>query len=366
MTTKLKLSGVSKRFGERDAVRDLSLELASGEFLSLLGPSGCGKSTTLAMIAGFILPDAGDIMIDGIRINDLSPRQRRVGLVLQDYAVFTSLSVRANLAFGLEVKGLSRRKRSRVVDELARRLDILDLLDRRGGSLNMSEMQRVALARTLAVEPDLLLLDEPMSNLDAEIRARLRGELRQLQQSLAQSVLYVTHDQAEALSMSDRVVVMRDGEIVQVGTPEEIYRRPTNRFVAEFVGDPPLNVIPCDVTAGAVMLTIALPGGVMLDRSVAHIVSGRHWLGVRPHDIELVDKGTAGAIPAVLRFVEDFGARHVLHAEYADGALLRVEVLPNSRSVGETLHLLCSADRALLIERNGERVIPLRRLEDAA
>jgi multiple sugar transport system ATP-binding protein len=274
--------------------------------------------------------------------------------------------VRANLAFGLEVKGLSRSKRRHVVDEIAQRLDILDLLDRRGGSLSMSEMQRVALARTLATEPQLLLLDEPMSNLDAEIRARLRGELRQLQKSLAQTVLYVTHDQAEALSMSDRVAVMRDGEIVQVATPDEIYRRPVDRFVAEFIGDPPLNLIPCDVTADAAALAIVVPGGAVLNLSAASIVSGRHWLGVRPHDIEVVDQGAPGTVPAVLRFVENFGARHVLHAEHAGGDLVRVEAVPGGRAMGETLYLRFPAERVLLIERTSERVIPLRRLEAAA
>ncbi len=363
--SKLTLSRISKRFSGRDAVRDLSLTLDRGEFLSLLGPSGCGKSTTLGMIAGFIAPDAGDILIDGNRVNDLSPQQRRIGLVLQDYAVFTSLTVRANLSFGLEVKGLKRGKRRQAVAELARQFGLSDLLDRRGGSLNMSEMQRVALARTLATEPELLLLDEPMSNLDAETRARLRGELRQLQKSLAQTVLYVTHDQAEALSMSDRVAVMRDGEIVQQATPHDIYHRPANRFVAEFIGDPPLNVIPCDVATDAAATAIALPGGAVLRSSALPIAPGRHWLGVRPHDVEVVATASPGAVQAPLRFVENFGARHVLHAEYA-GDLLRIEAVPAARSIGEMLHLRFTADRVLLIDRSSERVVPFRQLEAAA
>lgn len=363
--SKLTLSKISKHFSGRDAVRDLSLTLDRGEFLSLLGPSGCGKSTTLGMIAGFIAPDAGDILIDGNRVNDLSPQQRRIGLVLQDYAVFTSLTVRANLSFELEVKGLKRGKRRQAVAELARQFGLSDLLDRRGGSLNMSEMQRVALARTLATEPELLLLDEPMSNLDAETRARLRGELRQLQKSLAQTVLYVTHDQAEALSMSDRVAVMRDGEIVQQATPHDIYHRPANQFVAEFIGDPPLNVIPCDVATDAAATAIALPGGAVLRSSALPIAPGRHWLGVRPHDVEVVATASPGAVQAPLRFVENFGARHVLHAEYA-GDLLRIEAVPAARSIGEMLHLRFTADRVLLIDRSSERVVPFRQLEAAA
>jgi ABC-type sugar transport system ATPase subunit len=363
--TKLELNAIHKRFGGHDAVRNLSLTLDRGEFLSLLGPSGCGKSTTLGMIAGFVAPDAGDILIDGKWINELSPQQRGIGLVLQDYAVFTSLSVRANLSFGLEVRRIRRGQRRSAVDELARQFDLVHLLDRRGGNLNMSEMQRVALARTLATEPELLLLDEPMSNLDAEIRARLRGELRQLQKSLRQTVLYVTHDQAEALSMSDRIAVMRDGQIVQVASPDDIYRRPVNRFVAEFMGDPPLNIIACEVTSDFATTTIALPGGAVLQMPKAAIAAGRHWLGVRPHDVELEAMASPGAVQAILRFVENFGARHVLHAECA-GDLIRIEAMPAARTIGDMLHLRFSAERVLLIDRVSERVIPVRQLEAAA
>jgi multiple sugar transport system ATP-binding protein len=362
---KLELREVSKRFADREAVRDLSLTLGGGEFLSLLGPSGCGKSTTLGMISGFIRPDAGVILIDGVRVNELSPQRRRIGLVLQDYAVFTRLTVRANLAFGLHMKGLKRSERRSAVDGLARLFNLVDLLDRRGGSLNMSEMQRVALARTLGTQPELLLLDEPMSNLDAEIRAHLRGELRQLQKSLGQTVLYVTHDQAEALSMSDRIAVMRDGKIVQVASPDDVYHRPVNRFVAEFIGDPPLNLIPCEVCVDGPKIAIAVAENALFQVYGVNVASGRHLLGVRPHDVELVDKAAAGALPAPLRFVENFGARHVLHVEYG-GELLRIEAEPMVRSIGDILHLRFSAGRTLLIDRASERVIPFQQLEAVA
>lgn len=365
MAGKLELRGIRKRFDQRDAVRNLSLTLGRGEFLSLLGPSGCGKSTTLAMVAGFVRPDEGDIIVDGRRVNDLPPQRRRIGLVFQDYAVFTSLSVRANLAFGLEVKGLRASERRRAVEALARQLDLTDLLDRRGGSLNMSEMQRVALARTLATEPELLLLDEPMSNLDAEIRGRLRGELRQIQKSLAQTVLYVTHDQAEALSMSDRIAVMRDGELLQVATPDDIYHRPINRFVAEFIGDPPLNVISCDLRVDAGQTAIELPGGTVLPAARVAMEPGRHWLGVRPHDLQLVAEAIPGAAAATLRFVENFGATHVLHGEYS-GELIRIETAPRPWTIGQTLYLRLAPGRVLLIDRASERVVPLGSLEAAA
>lgn len=365
MVGKLELKRISKRFAGRDAVHNLSLALGKGEFFSLLGPSGCGKSTTLAMIAGFVKPDGGDILVDGHRINDVSPQRRRIGLVFQDYAVFTSLTVRGNLAFGLEVKGMKRSERRRAVESLARQLDLAEILDRRGGSLNMSEMQRVAMARTLATEPELLLLDEPMSNLDAEIRARLRGELRQIQRSLAQTVFYVTHDQAEALSMSDRIAVMRDGELLQVATPDDIYHRPINRFVAEFIGDPPINLIPCDVQIDAMKMAIMLRGGVTLPAAIAAIDPGRHWLGVRPHNIQLVPEGGAGTAPSVLRFVENFGAKHVLHVEYGDD-LIQIEAAPGARAIGTTLYLRFNSARVLLIDRINERVVPFQRLEVAA
>jgi multiple sugar transport system ATP-binding protein len=189
MAPRLALIDVVKRFEGTAAVNGISLALAPGEFFSLLGPSGCGKSTTLAMVAGFLEPDAGDIRVDGHSVIDLPPQARRIGLVFQDYAVFSKLTVAENLSFGLEVRKVRRAERRRLVSALAERLGLTPILGRRSGSLNMSEMQRVALARVLITNPELLLLDEPMSNLDAEIRASLRGELKRIQQDLRQSVL---------------------------------------------------------------------------------------------------------------------------------------------------------------------------------
>ncbi|MEO1105979.1 MAG: ABC transporter ATP-binding protein, partial [Pseudomonadota bacterium] len=249
MTARLALDGVAKSFGETLAVRDMSLSLAPGEFVSLLGPSGCGKSTTLAMVAGFETPTRGTILIDGKDVSRRPPGKRAIGLVFQDYAVFSRLSVRGNLLFGLEAQGVGRAERKRRFEAIVERLDLGHLLNRRGANLNMSEMQRVALARVLVTEPLLLLLDEPMSNLDAAIRERLRTELKALQQDLGQTVLYVTHDQVEAMAMSDRIAVMNDGVIEQIGTPEDIYHRPATRFVAEFIGDPPINPLPSVVSA---------------------------------------------------------------------------------------------------------------------
>ena len=352
MTPRLELYRLTKGFDGAVAVKHVDLAVAPGEFISLLGPSGCGKSTTLAMIAGFVQPDSGEVRVDGRVVNQLPPQRRRLGLVFQDYAVFSRLSVRRNLLFGLEAQGVARQERGERVSEMSHKLGLDTLLDRRGATLNMSEMQRVAIARVLVTRPELLLLDEPMSNLDAAIRASLRTELKQIQTDLRQTVLYVTHDQAEAMAMSDRIAVMRAGEILQIGSPEAIYHRPATRFVAEFIGDPPMNILPCEVSrsgAGAAVRT-ALHGPLPLGNVEAP--PGRYVLGIRPHDVALVDAGRAGAATAIVRFVENLGAEHILHVEYGDG-LLAVAAPPHTAGDGdpvsitfrtEALHLISEED----------------------
>ncbi len=362
---KLELREVDKRYDRVHAVKRLSLRLMKGEFVSLLGPSGCGKSTTLAMIAGFEPPNSGEIAVDGRRIEHLPAQRRRIGLVFQDYAVFSKLTVRANLSFGLEAKGTPRDTRHRLVAEMASRLELTGTLDRRGGRLNMSEMQRVALGRVLLTEPELVLLDEPMSNLDAALRAGLRSELKQIQKQLGQTVLYVTHDQVEAMSMSDRIAVMNAGELQQYGTPDEIYNRPRNRFVAEFIGDPPINLLPCEIktVAGRMVADTACHRGLVLGRG--RIDPGRHWLAIRPHHIVAAPAPGVGWAPAIVRFVENLGAEHVLHVEYGD-SLARVVVAPGFAGEGETVHLAIDPARAHLIDGASGDAVPLAPAEAAA
>jgi putative spermidine/putrescine transport system ATP-binding protein len=232
----LSLRALSKRYGRTAAIDKITLEVAPGEFLSLLGPSGSGKTSILMAIAGFVQPDAGDILLDGVRINDLPPEKRNFGVVFQGYALFPHMSVRANVGYPLSVRGVAR---SDIELRVKRALDLVQLgalAERLPRHLSGGQQQRVALARALVFEPALVLLDEPLSALDKKLRAELQIELKALHSRLGTTFIFVTHDQEEAMAMSDRIVILRDGRIEQVGTPWELYQRPVNRFVAEFLG----------------------------------------------------------------------------------------------------------------------------------
>ncbi|MBB4303216.1 putative spermidine/putrescine transport system ATP-binding protein [Rhodobium orientis] len=232
----LRLDGLSKHYGDVIAVEDLSLDVADGEFVSLLGPSGCGKTTTLRMVAGFIKPTAGRIGIAGKDVTALPPYKRDTGMVFQNYALFPHMTVAENVAFGLENLGVERSERMTRVHEMLRMVELDHLSDRRPAALSGGQQQRVALARALALQPALLLLDEPFSNLDAQLRVRLREDMTRIIERIGVTTLFVTHDQEEALALSDRIVVMSTGRVEQIGSPGEIYERPSSRFVADFIG----------------------------------------------------------------------------------------------------------------------------------
>src|SRR5437588_5229402 len=238
MTTSaaLTLSGLHKRFGQTAAVEGVDLEVGAGEFMSLLGPSGSGKTTVLRMVAGFEDPDSGSILVNGTRINEKPAHRRNMGMVFQAYSLFPTMTARQNIEFGLRLRGLSKRERAAKATEALALVRLTDHGDRYAHQLSGGEQQRVALARALALEPSVLLLDEPLSALDAKVRVHLRDEIRSIQSRLGITTLYVTHDQEEALAISDRIAVMSAGRIQQVGTPAEIYTQPANPFVAEFVG----------------------------------------------------------------------------------------------------------------------------------
>jgi multiple sugar transport system ATP-binding protein len=287
---KLELVRLRKEYEDGDvvAVDDIDLAIEAGETVALLGSSGCGKSTTLNMIVGLETPTSGDIQIDGQTVVATPAGQRNVGMVFQDYAVFTHMSVRRNLAFGLEIRRRDRGRINRAVDEVAELLGMADKLDVRARDLGGSELQRVAIGRTLVTKPDILLLDEPLSNLEAEARLAMRRELRRLQSEIGLTIIYVTHDQVEALSLADRIAVMNAGRILQVAATSTIFARPDHTFVAGFLGSPPMNLLRgrFERRDGRVWFSkghFALPLG-----QGEVLPSGYYTLGVRPEALHLV------------------------------------------------------------------------------
>ncbi|WP_419175955.1 ABC transporter ATP-binding protein [Desulfosediminicola sp.] len=295
---KLELVALKKEYdnGNVVAVDEIDLHIQQGETLALLGSSGCGKSTTLNMIVGLEYPTSGDILIDGQSIISTPPGQRNVGLVFQDYAVFSSMTVRKNLAFGLEVRNKRKDIVARAVDEVAELLDMKDKLDVSARELGGSELQRVAIGRTLVTKPEILLLDEPLSNLEAAARLAMRKELRRLQSEIGLTIIYVTHDQVEALSLANRIAVMNNGKILQAEETTKICERPDHTFVAGFLGSPPMNLIQGNFRTGDSTIlfeknSFEIP--VTFATTTPSFPDGRFTLGIRPEEIKLVDPTTA-------------------------------------------------------------------------
>ena len=287
--TGLRLAGLTKRYGPGPAAVDgMSLEVAAGEFMALLGPSGCGKTTCLRMVAGLVPPDAGSIEVGGRDVTGLPPFRRNMGLVFQNYALFPHMDVAANMSFGLEMRGVAGAERARLVAEALRLVRLEGYERRRPRELSGGQQQRVALARALVIRPDVLLLDESLSNLDAKLREQMRLEIRDIQRKLGITTVFVTHDQVEALSMCDRVAVMDRGRVSQVGSPEDLYERPANRFVAGFVGR--ANWLAGTAVAGGVDLA-----GTRV--AVAHdaLPGARVEVMLRPHRLRLRRAGEASA-----------------------------------------------------------------------
>jgi iron(III) transport system ATP-binding protein len=292
--SEVRLEGVGKRFGETWAVRDVSLHVRAGEFYTFLGPSGCGKTTLLRIIAGFAFPDEGGVWLDGELVNALPPWEREVGMVFQSYAIWPHMTVFENVAFGLRERRVPRADIGKQVGDALRMVNLEGLEGRRPSQLSGGQQQRVALARTLVVQPRVLLLDEPLSNLDARLRAQMRLELLKLQRDLGITTIYVTHDQEEALALSTRIAVMSVGAVVQVGTPREIYEAPRERFVAEFVGA--ANLLGGEVrpAAGSTITVITDLGvEIQVARPAPDApASGRILLTIRPEAMDLLPPGS--------------------------------------------------------------------------
>jgi multiple sugar transport system ATP-binding protein len=324
----IELVNISKQYGAVQVIDNLSLTINSNEFMVFLGPSGCGKSTLLRMIAGLEGIDGGEIRIDGKRIDHLPPGERGIAMVFQHYALYPHMSVRDNMAFGLRNIGVDEAEIGRRVTEAAQVLVLDKLLDRKPGQLSGGQRQRVAIGRAIVKEPQAFLFDEPLSNLDAALRVRTRVELAQLHNRVKSTMVFVTHDQIEAMTLAHRIVVMNNRRIEQVGTPMEIYARPATRFVAEFVGSPAMNFLPVKLEGEVVRLTDGAT--VRTAVRVNDLASSGHYtLGVRAEAISIGQAGT-GDTDAVVEVIERLGDRTLVYARIADNSLLVAEAKGDS------------------------------------
>jgi ABC-type sugar transport system ATPase subunit len=358
--SRITLAKLCKSYGPVDVLKDIDLDIVDGELMVFVGPSGCGKSTLLRQIAGLDRPTTGEIRIDGKLVNTVPAADRGLAMVFQSYALYPHMSVRQNLAFGLENAKMPRPEIEARITEAARMLEIAGLLERRPGQLSGGQRQRVAIGRAIVRNPTAFLLDEPLSNLDAELRISTRAELAALHQRLKTTMIYVTHDQVEAMTLADRIVVLRAGRIEQVGTPLDLYNRPANRFVAGFIGAPRMNFLDATLAAGeegGLALPLGGKGGVIgyAAGAVAARPGEAVTLGIRPQHIGV---GAAeDGVPAVVRLVEALGSETIVHTDLADGRPL-LAVLPGQHRLvpGETVGLRLDREKTHLFGADGGRL----------
>ena len=356
----LALRHLSKSYGNTVIIGDLSLDIASGEFVVFVGPSGCGKSTLIRMIAGLEPITGGDLLIDGARVNDVGPADRGLAMVFQSYALYPHMTVRANLGFALRLAGVPRAERDSRVEAAARVLHLDAVLDSKPGQLSGGQRQRVAIGRAIVRSPKIFLFDEPLSNLDAALRAAMRVELARLHADLKATMIYVTHDQVEAMTMADRIVVLRAGVIEQVGTPLDIYRHPVNLFVAGFIGSPAMNLLPATIAGvSADGCRVALVDGATMIPAVdaSGLAAGDPvTLGVRPEGLSPGEGDLAGTV----RLVEQLGAVSLVHVELAAGIEVVAQV-PGSDSchVGDPVRLAIDSAHCHVFDAAGRALAAL-------
>jgi multiple sugar transport system ATP-binding protein len=349
------LEKVVKKYGAVGVVHGIDLSIAHQEFVVLVGPSGCGKSTTLRMIAGLEDITSGLVRIGGQVVNDLPPRKRNISMVFQNYALYPHMNVRDNLGFGLKIAGQSPEEIAKRVAEAADILGLAPLLDRTPAELSGGQRQRVAMGRAIVRNPDAFLFDEPLSNLDAKLRGQMRAEIKKLHRQVKTTVVYVTHDQVEAMTLADRIVVMKDGHIEQVGTPMEVFNHPQSTFVATFIGSPPMNLLPGHIEGGTVRLADGT-GVPVPDRLKAFVADGMAvQLGIRPDDISpvghgLSQDGPGAEVTLTVDLAEPLGMESLIYTRLADQEVQAKLYGPRIVAPGEVLTFRLALDRAHLFD----------------
>ncbi|PSJ57044.1 ABC transporter ATP-binding protein [Kumtagia ephedrae] len=358
------LRKLEKRYGATPVVHGIDLEVADREFIALVGPSGCGKSTTLRMIAGLEDISGGEIRIGGRTVNDLPPRSRNISMVFQSYALYPHMTVRENMGFSLKIAGRSQAEIDKAVAEAASMLSLEQLLERRPSQLSGGQRQRVAMGRAIVRRPEVFLFDEPLSNLDAKLRSQVRTEIKKLHARMQTTMVYVTHDQVEAMTLSDRIVIMRDGHIEQVGTPEEVFRRPATRFVAGFIGSPPMNLQEALVYDGA----LAFSGGATLPIPPEfrnQVTAGQKVVfGLRPDDIfpagHGLHSGDAAAVHTVelpIAITEPLGNETLVFADFDGREWVSRMLNPKPLKPGEKIAMSLDLGRAHLFDADTGRTL---------
>ena len=336
----VKLRNLAKTYaGGVSAVSAASVDIADGEFIVLVGPSGCGKSTILRMIAGLETITEGTVDIGGRCVNTLEPAERDIAMVFQNYALYPHMSVRRNMEYGLKNRGTPRDEIDRRIAAAAKTLQITEYLDRKPRALSGGQRQRVAMGRAIVREPAVFLFDEPLSNLDAKLRTQLRAELKDLHRRLGATFVFVTHDQVEAMSLADRIVIMSQGKIEQIGTPMELYERPASRFVAEFIGAPPMNVFDLETPAGQAIAALATapPQGAIA-------------VGVRPEQLRIAQ----GGVTAQVILIEALGAETLVHCAIGEARLILRDGHGSRVKLGDKVHLETAANALLFFDAHGQ------------
>jgi inositol-phosphate transport system ATP-binding protein len=351
------IENLTKKFGSVVGVEDLSLDIVDGEFVAFLGPSGCGKTTTLLMLAGIYKPTAGVIRFGDQVVNQVAPKDRNIGMVFQSYALYPHMTVFGNISYPLKLKKVPKQEQMRRVEEAANTMGIGHLLDRRPGQLSGGQQQRVALGRALVKEPDILLFDEPLSNLDARLRLSMRGEIKSLQKRLGITSVYVTHDQIEALTMADRIAVMNQGHLQAFDTPDDLYDRPKTLFIAGFVGNPPMNFAEMTVRQENGHFQAAHPAfqidAIPAERGEKAAAVGKTvTLGVRPEDIMLDDNGV---IAGEVFVVEPLGRDDLLDVIVGEQHLLVLADPKLNIRAGDTVRLRVDTDKVQFFDPQTER-----------